>query len=202
MTPLGKCLTFYLKYPAEMKRLYEVPYSTGEEPDVEGLQDAKQVLEKIRVVGDTACIEAASFLNACTSLVEPHLNGIGKCKQTRRNLQNTWAAMFQLSARESNAVIWVGYFINERQSSVVPWYWTSQRQKQHAASILGIPSNLDAEMGIDPKHLVLAKIPIVIPSDLNNLDVDAEPLIEQVRRSFGPFTPDTLAALAKLSSRE
>lgn len=66
MAMLGRCLAFHLKYPAEMARLYWT-----EEPDHEGLQDAERVLRMIRVVGDTACREAADFLSACAERLEP-----------------------------------------------------------------------------------------------------------------------------------
>jgi hypothetical protein len=41
MAHLGKCMLFYLKYTAEMERLYE-----SEKPKVEGLPNPDQVLKK------------------------------------------------------------------------------------------------------------------------------------------------------------
>jgi hypothetical protein len=49
MATLGKSLLFYLKYPTEMERLYE-----AEEPNVKGLPNPDQVLEKVKLVGDAA----------------------------------------------------------------------------------------------------------------------------------------------------
>ena len=71
MAILGKCLLFYLKYPAEMERLYE-----PEEPKVEGLPDPDKLLQKIRRVGATASREAADFLELCAPRIEQHFRGI------------------------------------------------------------------------------------------------------------------------------
>ena len=59
MANFGKCLLFYLKYPAEMDRLYET-----DEPDVDDLPDAESLMERISIVGDTASREAAAKLTA------------------------------------------------------------------------------------------------------------------------------------------
>src|SRR5690349_16708749 len=60
MATLGKCLLFYLKYPVEVDRLYE-----ADEPNVEGLPNPEQVLERVRRVADAANREAAQLLEAC-----------------------------------------------------------------------------------------------------------------------------------------
>ncbi len=64
MTPLGKALVFYLKYMAEMDRLY-ADLAEGEERDLTGLEDAEQLLERARSVGDAASNEVVDFLGLC-----------------------------------------------------------------------------------------------------------------------------------------
>ena len=78
MAMLGRCLTFYLKYWAEMERLYADPKPSNEKPDLQELQDAERVLNMVRVVGDTACREAADFLEACAEEIELRLQAISK----------------------------------------------------------------------------------------------------------------------------
>jgi hypothetical protein len=82
---LGKCLLFYLKYPAEMERLYE-----AEKPNVKGLPNPDQILKKIKLVGDAASREAADLLsvqsgtsNACAGIWNrPGISLFGFCRGT------------------------------------------------------------------------------------------------------------------------
>ena len=72
MAELGKCLLFYLKYPAEMARLYET-----EEPDTDGLSNPNETLGKIRRVGDAGSREGAELLEVCFEAVKPHFDALG-----------------------------------------------------------------------------------------------------------------------------
>jgi hypothetical protein len=77
MTPLGKPLVFYLKYLAEMNRLYDDPEYHGIEPDLTELQDAEQVRGMARTVGSAAYEQAADFVERCGESIEKHFTDLG-----------------------------------------------------------------------------------------------------------------------------
>ena len=85
MAKLGKCLVFYLKYQAEMDRLYWRPRETREEPSIEGLKDKDNVLSMIKRVGDAACREAADFVFRLRDVWDQLRERIGKAV-SQRNL--------------------------------------------------------------------------------------------------------------------
>lgn len=71
MTHLGKALVFYLKYMAEMNRLYG-HVDEGDEPDLSGVRDKERVREMIAVVGAAAFEQALVFLEECGRAIEGH----------------------------------------------------------------------------------------------------------------------------------
>src|SRR5262245_35509225 len=96
MATLGKCLLFWLKYPAEMDRLY-----VEEERKVEGLPNPDRVLDKISLVGDTACREVADFLETCVPGIEGHLRAISSVERVRTNLEYLWQLKFWVAPRKA-----------------------------------------------------------------------------------------------------
>lgn len=76
MTQLGKPLVFYLKYYAEMQRLYEPEYEGGD-PDLTDLDDAEQVRGKVLAVGAAASEQAADFLELCGKGIGDHIAALG-----------------------------------------------------------------------------------------------------------------------------
>ena len=78
MTNLGKCLLFYLKYPAEMERLYGVDERTWR-----GCPTPDRVLNQIWRVGDLACREGADLLEACVPGIEAHFRTISTIERVR-----------------------------------------------------------------------------------------------------------------------
>ena len=73
MAEVGNCLRFYLKYPAEMERLYDT-----DEPVTDGLPNPDETLGKVRRVGDAASREALPQ----PKRLHPPLRG--RCRQSRR----------------------------------------------------------------------------------------------------------------------
>src|SRR5450830_1744056 len=94
MANLGKCMLFYLKYAAEMERLYE-----AEEPKVEGLPNPDRVLEKIKLVGDTANREVAEFLETCVPGIEEHFRAISTVQRTR--IKDMWGLHFKVAPKKA-----------------------------------------------------------------------------------------------------
>src|SRR5262249_6504172 len=96
MAKLGKCLVFYLKYQAEMYRLYWQPRETGDKPSVGGLKDKEQVLSMVKKVGDAALREAGAFLGLCAERIETHLQSICATQRIRRNVEEYWSVEWRL----------------------------------------------------------------------------------------------------------
>lgn len=94
MTPLGKCLVFNLKYPAEMDHLYWKPEHGDEEPNLQGLANADNVRAMVRIVGDQAAEQVASFLEQCAEQAAEHWRSlkIGKItgQSRRQKMANYW----------------------------------------------------------------------------------------------------------------
>lgn len=197
MANLGKCLLFYLKYQTEMERLYET-----DEPKIEGLPDADRVLKKIRLVGDTACTEGASLLEACVLGIEDHFRSISTIKRVRNNLENIWELRFRVSPKRAPGKRFeIGVSIDE--AALFPWVWCrgGRRAEDEMFGILGrgskaAPSELDWLSG----HVTLATIKIPIPECLDE-PVALEPLVAEVQRAFTSFTADEVKALAAIARK-
>src|SRR5579871_1931134 len=94
MTPLGKPLVFYLKYMAEMNRLY-FSDDYGGEPDLTSLGNPEQIREMARTVGAAACEQVADFLELCGRGIKDHFSGLKigtvSSKQKRATLKRNWS---------------------------------------------------------------------------------------------------------------
>ena len=94
MENIGKCLQFYLKYPAEMERLLT------EGLEKEGLRDPDAVLKKINAVSAKANQEAAEFLEKCAQGIEGHFEKIGyPVQRSRNNLEKDWELIFKIGSK-------------------------------------------------------------------------------------------------------
>src|SRR5258708_5453484 len=83
MTPLGKPLVFYLKYMAEMNRLYGL-LEEGEKPDLTGVDDAEQVRVMARSVGAVAYEHVVDFLELCGKGIQSHFESLGVATLTNK----------------------------------------------------------------------------------------------------------------------
>jgi hypothetical protein len=199
MASVGKCLLFYLKYPAEMDRLY-----WEDEPDVAGLPDADRNLDKIRLVGDAACRDAADLLEACVPGVEQHFRSISKVvDRIRRNAEHSWDFEFRVRTKPADRRFTIGTTLSEDRKALIPWVWCpgSRKAEEEVIRILGrgstdITSALDWYRG----SVALPAIPIPIPERWDDL-VAREPLVAQVQQAFASFTRDEVKAIAAVANR-
>ena len=123
MANLGKCLLFYLRYFPEMDRLYEAA-----EPKLEELPNSDRVLEKINLVGDAACREAAELLEICASQIEEHFRKISTVQRIRNNLAKMWELRFQVAGTKGTSRgFQIGVSLEPRRAALVPWVWCSRR---------------------------------------------------------------------------
>jgi len=97
MANVDKCLLFYLKYAAEMERLYE-----EEEPSLEGLPDPAQILEKLNRVGNAANREVTRLLDACAPGIETHFRPICAIERVPTNLEKTWELKFRIAPKRTS----------------------------------------------------------------------------------------------------
>ena len=192
MANLGKCLLFYLKYPAEMKRLYE-----AEEPKVEGLADPDRVLEKIKLVGDAASREAAELLEACAPDIEEHFRTISAVERVRNNLEDMWELRFRIAPRRATDKRFeIGVSID--RAALFPWVWCrgGRAVEDEVIRILGRGFKVDT-FALDwwSGSVALAEIKIPIPERLEEA-VACDSLLAQVKQAFASFTPQKVKAIA------
>jgi len=188
MAILGKCLLFYLKYSAEMKQLYQ-----AESPNLKGVPNAKQVMEKVQLVGDAASREVAKFLESCVPGIEQHFRSIGVIRRLRTNLAETWHQEFLVSApRTKNRRFRVGVCLEVDPPSWVPYVWSRGRRPAGDAIIRILGRKGEHAGGADwtPGSVTLPRIEI-------QLDQPAEfdALVSQVVRAFKPLTAARVKAI-------
>jgi hypothetical protein len=198
MATLGKCLLFYLKYAAEMDRLYET-----NEPKFEGLPNEEQVLEKIKLVGDTACREGADLLEACAPGIEKHFRAISAIQRTRNKLENTWGLKFQVAPSKTKGRSFeIGVDIMERRATLVPWVWSlgGRWAEDEVIRVLGGKRIKAATLGWGSGSVGLTEIKIPIPEQLEE-PVASDSLVAQVHEAFASFTAQEVKEIAALSAR-
>jgi hypothetical protein len=214
MTPLGKALVFYLKYMAEMDRLY-CPEDYAGEPDLTGVDDPEHVREIATTVGAAASEKAAEFLELCAKGIVDHFTGLGATivyKKKRSFLLRNWwwGAQVQVPSvpggEFSCAVgVWqppVRIISVDRDvcGVVVPWLWSKGGRKAEdtISEILGGWSHSRGADGLVEFRgtIALACIPIK-PQPLDSFDVDREPVIAEVAKTFARIGAKETKAIAK-----
>ncbi|OGA16653.1 MAG: hypothetical protein A3H33_09055 [Betaproteobacteria bacterium RIFCSPLOWO2_02_FULL_65_20] len=187
MSNLGECMLFYLKYAAEMERLYE-----AEEPKVEGLPNPDQVLKQIKLVGDTANREVAEFLETCVPGIEEHFRAISTVQRIRK--KDMWVLSFKVGPKKAtDRQFWIGVNIDLNQAALIPWVWCrgGRRAEDEMVRILGRGIKV---RGWESGTVVLAEIKIPIPERLEE-PVECDSLVAKVQQAFASFTERDVAAI-------
>ena len=212
MTPLGKPLVFHLKYMAEMNRLYGHP--EDEEPDLTGLDDVEHVLETARAVGAAAYEQAADFLELCGKGIEDHFTGLGATvtnKRKRSGVLTDWywwskvwipsvpGGCFEGSVGVS-APPEIRVSLDKDTCGVVVPYLSSKGGRKGEDAIWNILGGWPHSRGIEGilgvrGMVALACIPIKAqPPD--SFDVDRDPLVAEVRKTFARIDANQIKAIA------
>jgi hypothetical protein len=216
MTPLGKPLVFYLRYMAEMNRLYG-NLKEGEIPDLTGLDDSEQVRKMVRTVGAAACEQVADFLELCGKVIENHFTGQGIVslanRRKRASVINYWSseARFRVSSGsggEFSRGVWITAPPEVRISLakdvygvVVPWLWSKGGRKGADAiwKTLGGWADSRAGDGLveETGTVALARIPIKAQPP-ESFNVDGAELIAAVMKTITRIGADETKAIASL----
>jgi len=197
MANLGRCVLFYLKYAAEMERLYKPV-----EPKVEGLLNPDRVLKQIKLVGDTANREIAELLETCLRGIEEHFHAISDVQRIRNNLEKTWELRFKVGPKNAtDRRFEIGVSILEDPAALIPWVWCpgGRRAEDEVMRILGRGVKSATFPGWDSGSVGLAEIKIPIPERLEE-PVEADSLVGQVQQSFASFTARDVEAIAGIAS--
>jgi hypothetical protein len=218
MTPLGNALVFYLKYMTEMLHLRD-PESYGGEPDLTGLDNPEQVRERVAIVGDAACEQAAAFLEVSGREIEAHFTGLQiaslSSRRTRAFLKKRWSwqAQVHLSSVPGGS-FWCGAWLTappevrrplEKDSCgvVVPWLASKGGRKGEEAvcEVLGGRVHSRSGEGVvqDSGTVALGCIPIK-PEPPESFDVDRDPLIADVVKAFAQIGAREATAIAKFAA--
>ncbi len=195
MANLGKCVLFYLKYAAEMERLYEAKV-----PKVEGLLNPDQVREKIELVADTAKREVAAFLETFVPGIDEHFRAISTVQRIYK--KNMWELEFEVAPRDAtDRHFWIGVCIEPKQAVLIPWVWCygGRRAEDEVVRILGRGNKLTTFPDWESGSVGLAEIKIPIPERLEEL-VECDSLVAQVQEAFASFTARDVEAIAGIAS--
>jgi hypothetical protein len=215
MTPLGKPLVFHLKYMAEMNRLYGDPEYGDEKPDLTRLADAERVMEMARTVGATAYNQAADFLELCGKGIEDHFTSLGIATLAKKRQRAFvirdwyWEARIHVSSVPSGKFscgVWVTAPPEVRVSIekevcgvVVPFLWCKGGRKgaDEVWRILGGWAHSRGGEGLAYERgtVALACIPIKAQPP-ESFDVDREPLVTEVMKTFARIGVEETKAIA------
>jgi hypothetical protein len=201
MANLGKCMLFYLKYAAEMERLYPPP-EDPDDPKVEGLPDLDLVLEKIKLVGDKANREVAEFLEICIPGIDEHFRAISAIQRIRNNLEKMWDLSFKVAPRDAtDRRFEIGVYIDRNRAALIPWVWCrgGRRAEDEVVRILGRGIKSTKFPDWDPGSVGLTEIVIPIPERLEE-PVECDALVAQVQQAFESFTARDVEAMAGIAS--
>jgi hypothetical protein len=196
MANLGSCLLFYLKYPAEMERLYE-----ADEPKVDGLPNPDRVLERIKLVGDTAGREAADFLETCVRGIVERFRPIGNIERVHNNLEDSWDLRFRVSLKKAtDKRVEIGVYIDYRRAALAPWVWCrgGRRAEDEVVRILNRGTKA-ATLGYTPGTVRLAEIKIPVPERLEE-PVECDSLVAQVQQVLASLTAQDVNAIVGIAS--
>lgn len=195
MANLGRCLLFYLKYPAEMERLYE-----ADEPRTDGLSNPDQVLERIKLVGDTAGREAAEFLESCAPGIVERFPPIGKLERVRNSLEDSWDLRFRVLPKKATKLrVEIGVYIDYRRAALAPWLWCrgGRRVEDEVVRILNRGTKA-ATLGYHSGTVRLAEIKIPFPEGLEE-PVECSSLVAQVQQAFVSLTAQEIKAIVGIA---
>jgi hypothetical protein len=195
MAHLGKCMLFYLKYTAEMERLYE-----SEKPKVEGLPNPDQVLKKINLVGDTAKREVAEFLETCVPGIDEHFRAISVVQ--RINTRDIWGLSFKVAPKKApERQFWIGVYIDRDRAVLMPWVWCrgGRRAEDELVRILGRGIKSARLPGWDSGTVGLMEIKIPIPERLEE-PVECDSLVAQVQQAFASFNARNVEEIAEIAN--
>lgn len=192
MAKLGKCLLFYLKYHAEMWQLYEEEY-----PDVDGLSNPEEVLEKVQLAGDVAYREAKDLLESCAKEIEPHFKKISDLSKIHKR-GDDWQIEFWITpkrAKASDREFMIGVEISVERRTLIPWVWRrgGRRAEDQIIRILG--RGMNPPKTWDSGTVILKEIQIPTPDDLSK-PIESDSLIKQIRDEFERFEEKDVTAIA------
>jgi hypothetical protein len=124
MAEIGKSLVFYLRYFAEMQRLYEE--ERGAIPGVNPADDP-EMRKKIDDIGHAAGIEVRRLLESCISDLRNRLKSenIVKLVSARdATIEKNWEIRFDVQSSKSKKkarMTWIGITVDDK--GLTPWVW-------------------------------------------------------------------------------
>jgi hypothetical protein len=205
MATLGKAITFYLRYPAEMDRLYWQPEIDGAETDLSGLDDAENVQRMASSVGEAASNEVADFLLECGKRIEDYLlrlKSLTLTKQSRLPVVRRkwdWQAKVLVHSDDCRS-FYCGVSLYDQERQFVPWLWRrgGRAWEDLAMSRLGSRAHSRSGGGVVSDRGTVALPPVPIPGEGQcNEDIDRDDLVAQVVSRFTAIAVDDFEIIAR-----
>jgi hypothetical protein len=173
---------------------------------MDGFPNPDETLEKITRVGDAAGREGGELLRACSSVIEDHFHKLGRIERTKVNPDKKWQISFRVRPKGSPKDFQIGIDLStERSAALQLWIWCRGGRAAEPKMCESLNSvakqtrmRLGAELGWSGGGILLGRIEIAVPNDLNE-SVAREPIIEDVEKTFGLFTEEHVKKLAAIS---
>jgi hypothetical protein len=205
MATLGKSLAFYLRYAAEMDRLYWQPEINGENIDFTGLEDAENVRKMACAVGEAATTDATDLLLACGERIENYFGSFKTVtvdKPSRLSSVRRWWSWYTRVRVLSNlqADFWCGVRIHDGEKALVPCLMqdSSRAGEELIMAQLGGRAHSRAGDGLvyDRGMVALPPVPI-FGRESSESDIDLDPLLTQVVGRFSTITAEDIELIVR-----
>ncbi len=187
MTTLGKCFVFHLKYWQEMDKFY------WEEKTPKGLENADEIMNQIRIIGDQYCVEINEFFKLCGIRMNAYFDKfckIEKIKTSSIDIAGGLEIKYRILKRngsQKNGRVQLGIYIEEQTSKIYPWIWVKggKKAENELAQVLLRKRGIirSDNIGWRPGTIALDCIDI-FPEGHTGFDIDAGLLIKRIDKAF------------------
>lgn len=205
MNTLGKSFMFYLRYPAEMDRLYWKPLIENVQPSLDGLADGIRVQKMAHEVGMAASQEAAELLADCGEKIEEHFTSLG-CVElakiaTPTYLRKNWRWQAMVRAKETNGG-WFqcGVSIYEKERVLAVWVWRSGGRAWQQRVLNQLAGRLPSSRENGPGTVELGAV--AIPQLNAEVGVDSDILVSSVASIFGVLRAEDALAFCRRENED
>ncbi|MBI5767424.1 MAG: hypothetical protein HZA93_06480 [Verrucomicrobia bacterium] len=215
MAQFGKALVFFLKYFAEMQRLYERDEDGRTIPEIDSKQNRKEVLGKVDAVGAIASDQIAALLDLCTQDwlkdLKRKTNGVAVFgpERTGAYVRRNWEwSIFvrrpRQRTRDKAREIGIGIY-DSSPTVLTPWVWGLGGVAVEPLMIQWLKvADPAAELRRSKEHVnwsggAVSFSPISIPLDeAVDFELNVDDFVDRTRKALGIITPQFIEKFLEL----